>query len=97
MAERKIRLHTLAKELGVASKAIIEKCRAEDIDVKNHMHVLTKGLAATIRKWFSEGAQTTTMEEPARVDLSHGLGCRYGVGILCRTRNRAVTRCEDSQ
>ena len=33
----------LAKELSVSSKAIIEKCRAEDIEVKNHMHVLTAG------------------------------------------------------
>ena len=60
----------LAKELSVSSKAIIEKCRAEDIEVKNHMHVLTAGLAATVREWFSEGAHTTTIEETARVDLT---------------------------
>ncbi len=70
MAEKKLRVHTLAKELGVASKAIIEKCRAEDIEVKNHMHVVHAGLAATIREWFSEGAHTTTLEQAERVNLA---------------------------
>ncbi len=69
MAEKKRRVHTLAKELNVASKAIIEKCRAEGIEVKNHMHVVTAGLEATIREWFSEGSHDTTLEQAERVDL----------------------------
>ena len=63
------RVHLLAKELGVNSKAIIEKCQAEDLDVKNHMSTISAGLAATIREWFSEGAHTTTIETAAPVDL----------------------------
>ena len=63
LAESKVRVHNLAKELQVPSKVIIDKCRAEGIDIKNHMHVVSAGLEATIREWFSEGAHTTTLEE----------------------------------
>ncbi len=63
------RVHLLAKELGVNSKAIIEKCQAEGLDVKNHMSTISAGLAATIREWFSEGAHNTTIETAAPVDL----------------------------
>ena len=69
MAE-KLRVRTLAKEIGVESKAILLKCRAEGLDVKNHMTALTAGLAATIREWFSEGAHVTTMEKTERVNLN---------------------------
>jgi translation initiation factor IF-2 len=64
-----IRVHILAKELGVNSKAILDKCRAEGLDVKNHMTVLSAGLEATIREWFSEGDHGTTEETTARVNL----------------------------
>ena len=69
MAE-KTRVHQLAKELGVSSKAILEKCKAEDIPVKNHMSTLSAGLEATIREWFSEGTHATTVETADRVDLT---------------------------
>ena len=68
MAE-KTRVHTLAKEMNVSSKAILEKCRAEGLDVKNHMSTLTAGLEATIREWFSEGAHSTVVETAERIDL----------------------------
>jgi len=63
------RVHILAKELGVKSKAIVEKCQAEGLDVKNHMATISLGLAATIREWFSEGEHATTVETAKRVDL----------------------------
>ena len=44
-----IRVNQLAKELGVASKDILEKCRAEGVDVPNHMTVLSLGLSETVR------------------------------------------------
>jgi translation initiation factor IF-2 len=64
-----IRVHILAKEIGVNSKAILDKCRAEGLDVKNHMTVLSAGLEATIREWFSEGDHGTTEEMTERVNL----------------------------
>ncbi len=69
MADTKRRVHHLAKDLEVSSKVIIEKCEAEGIQIKNHMHVLSAGLEATIREWFSEGAHKTTVETADRVDL----------------------------
>jgi translation initiation factor IF-2 len=63
------RVYILAKELGVKSSAIVKKCQAEGLDVKNHMSVISAGLAATIHEWFSEGENITTVETAKRVDL----------------------------
>jgi translation initiation factor IF-2 len=63
------RVHNLAKELGVKSTAIVAKCQAEGLDVKNHMSTLSAGLEATIREWFSEEVVSTSVETTARVDL----------------------------
>jgi translation initiation factor IF-2 len=60
----------LAKELGVASKAILTKCDAEGMELKGgHMTPLTAGQSATIREWFSEGKHVTAMETSGPVDL----------------------------
>ena len=63
------RVYILAKELGVKSSAIVKKCQDEDLDVKNHMSTISAGLAATIREWFSEGDNVTTIETTQKVDL----------------------------
>jgi len=63
------RVYILAKELGVKSSAIVKKCQDEGLDIKNHMSVISAGLAATIREWFSEGANVTTIETSDKVDL----------------------------
>jgi translation initiation factor IF-2 len=59
----------LAKELGVKSTAIVKKCQDEGLDIKNHMSTISAGLAATIREWFSEGENITTVETTEKVDL----------------------------
>ena len=64
------RIYILAKELGVKSSAVVKKCQDEDLDVKNHMSVISAGLAATIREWFSEGENITTVETSDKVDLN---------------------------
>jgi len=63
------RVYILAKKLGVKSSAIVEKCQAEGLAVKNHMSVISAGLAATIQEWFSEGENVTTIETAEKVDL----------------------------
>jgi translation initiation factor IF-2 len=63
------RIYKLAKELEVKSSAIVEKCQAEGLDVKNHMSSIPIGLAETIKEWFSEGEHATTVETSERVDL----------------------------
>jgi len=66
----KMRVHILAKELNVTAKAMLDKCAAEGLNVKNHMSTLTAGQEATLREWFSEGTHETTVETSARVDLT---------------------------
>ncbi len=63
------RIYILAKELGVKSASIVKKCQDEGLDVKNHMSVISAGLAATIREWFSEGENIMTVETAKKVDL----------------------------
>jgi translation initiation factor IF-2 len=65
------RIHQLAKELGVDSKDIVAKCIAEEIpDIKDHMSVVSFGLAATIREWFgAAGGVATAVEVAAPVDV----------------------------
>ena len=63
------RVYILAKELGVKSAAIVKKCQDEGLDIKNHMSVISAGLTATIREWFSEGENITTVETSEKVNL----------------------------
>ncbi len=63
------RVYILARELGVKSSAIVKKCQDEGLDVRNHMATISAGLAATIREWFSEGENVTTVETADKVDL----------------------------
>jgi translation initiation factor IF-2 len=63
------RVYILAKELGVKSSSIVKKCQDEGLDVRNHMATISAGLAATIREWFSEGENVTTVETADKVDL----------------------------
>ncbi|MBN2378087.1 MAG: translation initiation factor IF-2 [Sedimentisphaerales bacterium] len=64
------RVHQLAKELGVKSTAIVAKCQAEGLSIKNHMSTLSAGLEATIREWFTEGGESLTVETTESVDLA---------------------------
>ncbi|MDP6636642.1 MAG: translation initiation factor IF-2 [Phycisphaerae bacterium] len=68
------RIFELAKELGVTSKIVLEKCRAEGIEVKNHMSTVKAGLAATISEWFSEisdGGSAVETTEHVDLDAAH--------------------------
>ncbi|HPS51917.1 MAG TPA: translation initiation factor IF-2 [Phycisphaerae bacterium] len=70
----KKRIHELAKELNVTSKAIIDKCAAEGLDdiVKTASSGISAGLEETIRDWFSEGisdVESTAVETSDRVDI----------------------------
>jgi len=64
------RIFELARELDVTSKVVLEKCRAEGIEVKNHMSTVKAGLAATISEWFSEpSVGGSAVEVTEHVDL----------------------------
>ena len=69
-----IRVHQIAKELGVTSKDVVAKCSSEGISqVTNHMSTLSAGLAATIREWFSseadDGGSGSAVQTAAPVDI----------------------------
>ncbi|RMD59972.1 MAG: hypothetical protein D6824_10185, partial [Planctomycetota bacterium] len=66
------RIFEIAKELGVKSKAIVEKCKAEGVPgVKGHMSSVSAGLEATIREWFDApaGGVATAVETAEHVDI----------------------------
>jgi translation initiation factor IF-2 len=64
-----IRVNQLAKELGVESKAILARLKAEGLGeaAPNHMSVISLGLAESVREWFpagSGGGVATEVEPP---------------------------------
>ena len=66
------RVHEIAKELGIKSKAIVDKCVAEGLTaIKGHQSTVSVGLEATIREWFSldEVSAHTTVEKAEKVNL----------------------------
>lgn len=68
MAKAK-RVFEIAKEIGVKSKAILEKCQAEGIPMNNHMSSVSVGLEATIREWFGGSSSHTAVETTEKVDI----------------------------
>jgi translation initiation factor IF-2 len=70
-----IRVNQLAKELGVESKAILQKLRDEGLgdQAPNHMSVLKLGLAASVREWFAGeagGGGGTAVQTAAPVEVA---------------------------
>ena len=69
-----LRIHNLAKELGVQSKVIVAKCKDEGVpDITNHMSVVKVGLAHTIRQWFAleeeDHSKDTAVETTHNIDV----------------------------
>ncbi|MBM4112144.1 MAG: hypothetical protein FJ253_02040, partial [Phycisphaerae bacterium] len=66
----KVRITQLAKELGVTTKDIIEKCKAEEIPgVDKPQATVSAGLALTIREWFGGSSAATAVERAEKVDV----------------------------
>ncbi len=65
------RVHEIAKELGIKSKAIVDKCIAEGLPaIKGHQSTVSAGLEATIMEWFSQGClEHNTVETAEKVNL----------------------------
>ena len=66
MAKAPTRVHLLAKELGIKSKQIIDRCQENGLDIKNHMSTISAGLEATIRGWFAESAKIAAEKAEAK-------------------------------
>jgi translation initiation factor IF-2 len=90
-----LRVHTLAKELGVTSKEVIEKCRAEGVELKNHMAAISAGLAESIREWFSAGQDVTSIEVGDRIDVSKVRRSRKKAAAESATEAETATAVAD--
>ncbi len=61
-----IRVQDLAKEIGVPTKQILERCKAEGIEgLTSNQSGVKLGLVATIREWFSGENAAPATEAPA--------------------------------
>ena len=54
----KMRVHELAKELGVENKELLETLRKKDIDVKSHMSSLEEDVISMLRTAYPSGKTT---------------------------------------
>ncbi|MDA1008856.1 MAG: translation initiation factor IF-2 [Planctomycetota bacterium] len=67
----KIRISQLAKELGVESKAILEKCAREGIEgLTTPAATVQIGLAETIKEWFGGSAVHNAVQSAEAVDVA---------------------------
>jgi translation initiation factor IF-2 len=63
-----LKVHQLAKELGVSSKDVVARCQAEEIpDIVNHLSPVSAGLALTVREWFAGSAEDASTVAVAAV------------------------------
>ena len=54
----KMRVHELAKELGVDNKDLMEALKKKEVDVKSHMSSLEDNVVADLKKEFGKAAST---------------------------------------
>ncbi|CAN5501122.1 hypothetical protein BH09PLA1_BH09PLA1_22910 [soil metagenome] len=89
-----IRVNSLAKELGVESKAILEKLRTEGLSVPNHQSTVSIGLSETIREWFSghdsAGGGGTAVETAQPVEAA-----TLAKAKTARSRKKKMTEVEE--
>ena len=52
----KMRVHELAKELGVDNKDLMEALKKKDVEVKSHMSSLEDNVVADLKKEFGKSA-----------------------------------------
>jgi ribonuclease E len=69
-----IRIHELAKEIGVPSREVLARCRSEDesIDVRGHMSSVTAEIADLIRGWFRPEPAAAAEEPPETAEGDDG-------------------------
>jgi hypothetical protein len=68
MAKKGIKLADLAKELGVTSRVLIDRCRGEGLAVQNSITKLPPAAERAIRSWFASAPRADIRDAPRRVD-----------------------------
>lgn len=93
-----LKVHQLAKELGVNSKDIVARCKSEEIEgIENHLSPVSVGLAVTIREWFGSAggaggeseADGTEAAEASKASRSAGAS---GSGLGTVEKPKAVRK-----
>ena len=59
----KIKIHELAKEIGMASKDVLEKAKSLGIDVTSHLSNVTDEQATEIRNAYSKNNKNNVKKE----------------------------------
>ena len=59
----KIKIHELAKEIGMASKDVLEKAKSLGIDVASHLSNVTDEQATEIRNAYSKNNKNNVKKE----------------------------------
>ena len=59
----KIKIHELAKEIGMASKDVLEKAKSLGIDVSSHLSNVTDEQATEIRNAYSKNNKNNVKKE----------------------------------
>ncbi len=60
MAKKGIKVKDLARELGVTSREVIERCRAEGLAVQNSITKLNVECERRVRGWFGGNSEITS-------------------------------------
>ncbi len=57
MSKAGVKVKQLARELGVTSRAVIDRCRAEGIFIQNSITRLNSDTERAVRRWFAADGQ----------------------------------------
>jgi len=60
MPKKGPKIKELAKELDVAAKALVDRCRREGLPVQNSITRVTLEQERLVRSWFAPDARTST-------------------------------------
>lgn len=64
MAKKGIKVKDLARELGIASRQLLDRCRAEGFPVQNSITKLNPELERAIRGWFADATNDDSAVSP---------------------------------
>ncbi|MBU5669072.1 translation initiation factor IF-2 [Peptoniphilus sp. MSJ-1] len=84
----KIRVHALAKELGISSKELLNKLNELEIPVKNHMSTLEESYEERVRKLYSKNSSKD--ESPRKNEKSKNIDTKED------TKNKKSNNNRDS-
>ena len=67
MSKKGIKIKELAKELGITSRDLIDRCRAEGLPVENSATKVKVELEHVIREWFAGRELSKAPVEPPQL------------------------------